>query len=153
MDKEAKALVGSNKASTLFIICIVAIIGGMILNFQEFLMGSPATVKNLLVTVVYMSIWIFVLVVGLRDKNRAILTFISVFWIITLLVSFSIMYANATGASVDWALPLAILLGGQWYGIMFFVGSFLTFSLVVAFISLVMFTASIITLVRIRLNK
>lgn len=137
-----------NKATTIIILSILTIIGGMALNFQEFLMGSPATLKNLIVTFVYMAIWILILAISIKSKNRGIMKYCSVFWIITLILSILMGYVNVTGASIDWALPFAILLLGQWYGINFFVRSFLTASIIMSFISLVMFTITFISLKR-----
>ena len=139
-----------NKAKATIVISIVAVITGMALNFQEFLMGSPATIKNLIVTFAYIAICILVLRIGIKNKNRGIMKYCSAFWIITLFLSILTMYINATGASADWALPFIVLLLGQWYGIRFFVGSFLNTSIIVAFISLVMFTTAIISLKRIK---
>lgn len=134
-----------NKATATILLSVLAIAGGMVLNFQEFLMGSPATVKNLIVTFVYIAVWILVLIIGIKNKNRGIMKYCSVFWIITLFLSILTGYVNITGAQVDWALPFAILLLGQWYGITFFVGSFLTASIITAFISLVMLVITLIS--------
>ncbi len=139
-----------NKATATIIISIVAVVGGMALNFQEFLVGSPATVKNLIVTFTYIVIWILVLRIGVKNKNRGIIMYCSVFWIITLFLSILTAYINATGTSADWALPFVVLLLGQWYGISFFAGSFLNASIIMAIISLVIFTTVIISLNRIR---
>lgn len=37
---------------------VIAIIGGIYLNFPKFLMGSQANIKNLIVTFAYVIIWI-----------------------------------------------------------------------------------------------
>lgn len=137
-----------NKIPAAIILSIVAVVGGMALNFHEFLMGSPATIKNLLVTFTYIAIWIFILIMGIRSKNHGIMRYCSVFWMITLLLSILTWYANATEALVDWAIPYAILLLGQWYGIDFFVDSFLITAVIIASISLVMFTVTVISFKR-----
>jgi len=74
------------KYKTTFAIALsaLAIIGGVVLNFQEFSMGSPATVKNLIVTSRYSAIWILVLIIGGKSKIRGIVKYCSVFWAITL---------------------------------------------------------------------
>lgn len=127
-----------NNTPAIIVLSIFAAIGGMVLNFQEFLMGNPATIKNLIVTLVYVAIWVLVLTISIKNKNRGIMKYCFVFWIITLFLSILMGYVNGTGAQVDWVLPFAILLLGQWYGINFFVGSFLTTSIIMAVISLVM---------------
>lgn len=137
-----------NNTPAIIILSIFAVIGGMALNFQEFLMGNPATIKNLIVTFVYIAIWFFVLIIGIKNKNREIMKYCSVFWIIMLFLSTLTGYVNVTGAQVDWALPFIILLLGQWYGINFFAGSFLTTSIITASISLVMLTTTVISFKR-----
>jgi len=109
----------------------------MVLNFQEFLMGSPATIKNLVVTLAYIIIWIFILKISIQSKNHIVLKCCSILWILTLFAAIVTAYVNITGASAYWVIPLALLLLGQWYGINFFVTSFLTSSIIVASISLV----------------
>jgi len=118
------------------ILSIIAIVGGLILNFQEFLSGSPANAKNLIVTFLYMDIWCFLLVVAAKSKNRKVLMYCSVFWIMTLIFSVITIYVNATEASVDWAIPFVALLSGQFYGINYFTNDFLTSSIIIAVISL-----------------
>lgn len=130
------------------LLSILTIIAGMVLNFQEFLMGGPATLKNLIVTFAYMIIWILILIISVKSKNRGIIKYCSTFWILTLFFAILTGYVNVTGAQVDWAIPFVTLLLGQWYGINFFVGSFLTASIIMAFISLVMFTITFMSLKR-----
>ena len=133
----------NKKATAIIFSSIVNIIGGMALNFQEFLMGSPATVKNLIVTLVYLVIWILILTTGTKSNSRGIIQYCNIFWGIMLFLSIVTVYVNATGASADWALPLAVLLLGQWYGINFFIEDFLTSSIIIAVISLAMLIISI----------
>lgn len=137
-----------NKEAKTIILLIVTVIGSMFLNFQEFLMGSPATVKNLIVTFAYITIWILVLATSTKSNNRGIPTYYYVFWLLTLFLAILTGYVNVTGAQVDWALPLAILLLGQWYGIDFLTGSFLSTSIITAFISLVMLIAAVVSFKR-----
>lgn len=137
-----------NNTTFAIVLSALAIIGGMVLNFQEFLMGSPATAKNLIVTSGYIAIWILVLGIGTKSKNRGIIKYCSVFWAVTLFLAISTAYINATGATADWALPLVVLLLGQLYGITFFAGSFLTASIIMAFISLVILITAVISLKR-----
>lgn len=139
-----------NKTTTVIILSILTVIIGMVLNFQEFLMGSPATLKNLTVTFAYITIWMLIITRSTKFKNRGVMRYYSIFWILTLFLSILTGYVNFTGAQVDWAIPFAILLLGQWYGISFLVGSFLTASIITAFISLVMLTITVILLKRIK---
>lgn len=135
-----------NKAILTLILSYVAVIGGLIMNFQEFLMGHPATIKNLIVTLVYLTLWILILTIGIKIKNREVMKYCSVFWIITLFFAIITTYVNVTGATVNWALPFVALLLGQFYGITFFVKSLLTSSILITFISLVMVITTVISL-------
>ncbi|HHX24321.1 MAG TPA: hypothetical protein GX723_10010 [Thermoanaerobacterales bacterium] len=76
-----------NRITATIVLSIVAIIVGMALNFNDFLMRNPASMKNLLVTFAYITIWVLVLIIGIRNKNRGIMKYCSVFWIITLFIS------------------------------------------------------------------
>ncbi|MGI6423796.1 MAG: hypothetical protein ACOX2A_00785 [Tepidanaerobacteraceae bacterium] len=76
-----------NRITATIVLSIVAIIVGMALNFNDFLMGNPASMKNLLVTFAYITIWVLVLIIGIRNKNRGIMKYCSVFLIITLFIS------------------------------------------------------------------
>jgi hypothetical protein len=77
---------------------IFAIIVGIKFNFQEFLMGSPATVKNLIVTFVYIAIWTYVLTIRYKSKNK-IMKYYSAFWLLTLLFAILTGFVNMTGAN------------------------------------------------------
>lgn len=139
-----------NKATTAIILSILTVIIGIVLNFQEFLMGSPATVKNLIVTFAYIIMWILIITRSTKIKNCGVMKCYSIYWILTLFLSILTGYVNITGAQVDWAIPFVILFLGQWYGINFFVGSFLTASIITAVISLVMLITTVISLKRIK---
>lgn len=78
-----------NKLTIAIILSIISIISGMVLNFNEFLMGNPVSMKNLLVTLAYISIWVFVLIIGIRNKNHKIIGYCSAFWVITFCNLFS----------------------------------------------------------------
>jgi hypothetical protein len=110
-------------------------------------MGGP-NAKNVIVIFSYITIWIFVLLINIKIKNRVVLTYFSVFWVITLFLACITIYVNATGTSVAWALPFVILLLGQWYGINYFVGSFLTSSIIIALISVALSATAVISLKR-----
>lgn len=125
-----------NSKNIIVVLSVIATIVAIVLNFNEFLMGNYASVKNLLVTFSYMAIWILVLIVGSKTEDCGIIKYCSIFWIITLLTAIVAWYANATDAIVDWAIPFVILFLGQWYGLAFFTHSSLTMSIIITFMSL-----------------
>ncbi|MFN7253185.1 MAG: hypothetical protein ACK4M9_20795 [Anaerobacillus sp.] len=132
-----------NKSSTILIILsVLIVIGGMVLNFNEFLMGSPATIKNVIVTCAYILFWILILIIGIKNKDSGVMKYCSIFWMLTLLTALITGYVNVTDANIDFVIIFVILLLGQWYGIKFIVGSFLTASIIIAVISLIMFIIS-----------
>jgi hypothetical protein len=136
-----------NKTSTISIILsILIVIGGMVLNYQEFLMGSSATIKNVIVTTAYMLIWILILMIGIKNKDSVVMKYYSVFWVLTMFTSLITAYVNVTEANIDFANIFVILLLGQWYGIKFIVGSYLTISIIIAIISLIMFIITIFSI-------
>lgn len=139
-----------NRATATIILSIISIFGGIILNFQEFLMGSHANLRNFIVTFAYIVIWILVLRMGAKSNNRGIMKYFSIFWTTTLFFILLTVYVNVTGISADWAIPFVVLLLGQWYGIRFLFGSIFTTLIVMAFISLAMSIISVVLLKRTR---
>lgn len=139
-----------NSKSIIIILSVIVAFGAIALNFNEFLMGSSASVKNLLVTLAYMAIWILFLIIGTKSKNSGIIKYCSIYWVITMLTAIVAWYANTTDAIVDWAIPFVILFLGQWYGVAFFAQSTLTMSIIVLFISLAMFSITLMLLKRVK---
>lgn len=131
------------------ILSILAVTSGIILNFEEYWFGSPVNTKNLIITFVYIAIWIFVLIIGIKTKSRKIMIYCFLYWILTLFFSILIAYINVTEASIDWAIPFVIIFLGPLYGIMFFVEEFLNLSIIIALISFGISTTTIILFKRI----
>jgi hypothetical protein len=138
------------KAIVSILLPILIITVGIYMNFQEFLMGSPATIKNLVVTSLYLATWIVVLVVTAKSKNRVLMKFYSVFWVMTLFFAFNTGYANIVETNGSWAIPFVILFLTQWYGLKYFVGSFLTASILIACISLIMVVTAVLSFKKVR---
>lgn len=132
------------------ILAIVAVIGGIVLNFEELAFGSSATTKNLIVTFIYIVIWIYFLIIGIKNKSHKMIKFCFVFWIITLFFSLLTVYINTAEASVDWAIPFVIVLLGPLYGIRYYVNDFQTLSIIIALISFGISMAAILSFKRIK---
>lgn len=64
-----------NRITATIVLSIVAVVVGIALNFNDFLMGNPAIMK-----------------------------YCSVFWILTLFISVVTGYANVTDSIVDWVI-------------------------------------------------
>ena len=127
------------------ILCLVLpifiMVFGLTVNFYEFLSGSPATIKNLIVTFVYMSIWVTCLVIALNAESLALMRFYSIIWLLTLGIAGLTAYINYTDTTVNfgWAIPFAVLFLAQWIGLNFLIDSYLVLSLIISIISLIMF--------------
>jgi hypothetical protein len=136
-----------NKVSIIpIILSILIVIGGMVLNFQEFLMGSPATLKSVIVTTAYILIWILLLMIGIKNKDSVVMKYYSVFWVLTMFTSLITAFVNVADANIGFVNIFVILLLGQWYGIKFIVGSYLTTLIIIAIISLIMIIISIFSI-------
>jgi hypothetical protein len=136
-------------SSALIILSIATFIICLFLNFTQFQQGGSTTIKSVIVTFSYVAIWTFILVIGIISRNRGIVKYCSVFWIITLVTTIGLIYANMvtiTGNAFDWIIPLVILFMGQWYGLRFFIWSDITRSIIIAIISLVMLVIAVIWL-------
>lgn len=136
------------KDKELIIVPLVITIVGIILNFPEFLMGSPATVKNLFVSAIYLGAWIFVIKKSSNNRKQGISMVYLLFWFVTLFFSFVTVYVNVSEAIADWAIPFVILFLTQWYGLTIFIDSHHTFAISIALISLVMVIANIVLLIK-----
>lgn len=136
-------------SSALIILSIATFIICLFFNFIEFQQGGSTTIKSVIVTFSYIAIWTFILVIGIISRNRGIVKYCSVFWIITLVTTIGLIYGNMvtiTGNAFDWIIPLVILFMGQWYGLRFFIWSNTTRLIIIAVISLVMLVIAVIWL-------
>ena len=134
------------KVVILIALPIFALIVGLVLNFPEFLMGSPATIKNFLVTLVYIAIWIFILSIASQNKKRKIMKYYSAFWLLTLFFVVLSVYVNSVDFVANWAIPFVGLLLPQWYGIELLVDNLLITNIIISSISLIMFIATLLAL-------
>lgn len=127
------------------ILCLVLpifiMVFGLTVNFYEFFSGSPATIKNLIVTFFYMSIWVMCLVIAFNAESLALMRFYSIIWLLTLGIAGLTAYINYTDTTVNfgWAIPFAVLFLAQWIGLNFLIDSYLVLSLIITIISLIMF--------------
>lgn len=111
-----------------FIVCLV-------LNFPDALMGNAPTIRNAIITFVFVSIWIFVFFIVLRNKNQAVMKFFLLFWLVTLF--FAVLTALANGEIIDatWATAFIALLITPWYGIELLTDDFLITAIIISIIS------------------
>ena len=140
--------------SVVFImLSMITFIACLLLNFIEFQDGSSASIRSVIITFSYATVWILVLVTGIMSRNRGAVKYCSIFWFITFISSFLGIYANinmvhTAGRWTDLIFPLYLLSMSQWYGLMFFVHSDITYFILIAVISLVMLAIAVIWLKR-----
>lgn len=137
-----------SKVQKLIYLPVITIIIGIVLNMPEFFKGSPATSKNLIVTVLYIAIWLMVLSLASRHKERKILKYYSMFWLFTLFFALLSVYINTVHFVANWAIPFVGLLLPQWYGIEIFAENLLITNITISSVSLIMFIATLISLKR-----
>ena len=133
-------------SKTTTVLSIATVIAAVVLNFPEFLMGSPASAKNLIVTLAYTGIGVLVLVISTINKWRRIMAVCAAFWLLTLLFALLTAYVNITDVIVDWAIPFVIVLLRPWYGVSFFISDFVAVSIIIALISFGMLATAILLL-------
>jgi len=125
-----------NKQPMQVLLVLMAVSAAAAINFPEYLMGSAATVKNLLVSAAYPALWIFIPGRILERLGPRARFFFILFWGGTLLIALVTAYVNVTGGSAVWAILPALPLLGPWYGVMFFATDFLVMAALVALFSL-----------------
>ena len=126
-----------------FIICLL-------LNFIEFQNGGAASLRSVIITLSYATVWILVLVTGVISKNRGAVKYCTIFWFITFITSITVVYGNMSDTVGRWGdliFPLMLLFMGQWYGLRFFIWSNTTRFIIIAVISLVMLAIAVIWLI------
>ena len=137
------------KMTTLAIkLSVVAIIGGVYLNFDECIWSDPANIKNVIATISYMSVWGFFLFSLVKSKNKKMAIYFFVFWCLTLLISAIAILAQAHLLELPWFLiPFSALII-PFYGTRYFADSFMFLFVTIVLISFGMSVVGIILLRR-----
>ena len=120
---------------------IATFISCLLLNFIEFQNGRAASLRSVIITFSYATVWILVLVTGIISRNRGAVKYFAIFWFITFIASATVAYSNMVDTIGSWGnltLPLVLLFMGQWYGLKFFVRDNIAYFIIIAVISLVM---------------
>ncbi|WP_409253786.1 hypothetical protein V1502_07760 [Bacillus sp. SCS-153A] len=128
-----------NKISNMLVVLSVLLVTiGINLNFDESIMGHHATGKNVIVTVIYIIGWLYVLGMAVKKKATGVLICFAVFWTLTLIFAMLTAYVNATpDTNATWAIPFVMMFLTPWYGVMFWMDSFIISSIMIAIISLI----------------
>jgi hypothetical protein len=137
------------KMTTLAVkLSVVAIIGGVFLNFDECIWSDPANIKNVIVTISYMSVWGFFLFSLVKRKNKKTMIYFLAVWLLTLFISVTAVLAQAHLLELPWFLiPFSALII-PFYGTRYFIDSFMSLFIAIVAISFGMSVVGIILLRR-----
>lgn len=131
------------------ILSIIIFIACLLLNFIEFQNGSSASLRSVIITLAYATVWILVLVTGIISRNSGAVKYCALFWFITFITSITVVYGNTIGTVGRWGdfmFPLILLFIGQWHGLRFFVHVNIIYFTLISVISLAMLAIAIVWL-------
>ena len=133
---------------------LVAVLGGLILNFKAFGWGG-ANGWNLLVTICCMLLWGLILFIATKHRRRRVLMYCFVFWTVAAFLSAAGLYVVSNDFPHNYLtmilIPLQMLIYGQLTGLAYFFGNNLQLEhTAVLLISAVMATVSMILYRRLR---
>lgn len=74
------------KKARILIVGILNIIISLCLNFNEFLIGGPVNFKNIIVSIVYILIWIAIILLANWLKSKKLLKIFLGFWMLDLIL-------------------------------------------------------------------
>lgn len=132
-----------NIKKILVILPIITTLLGLILNFQNSIMGDTS-INNLVVTLLYLVVWIITFSVCIKTRSLKVMKVYLIFWITTLFLAIVTVFINLTEMTANAVLPLIIVFLTQWVGIDYFVDDYLISFVCVSFIS---FTMSLISVI------
>lgn len=114
---------------------ILATIIGIALNFQAMLMGSPATLQNVIVTCIYIFVWGIAIAKVIRSQQHTLKKYYTLFWGLTFIFAVLTVIANATTLKVEWIIPFITIFLTPWYGIQVLTYDYFTTTLIIAAVS------------------
>ncbi|UAL47925.1 hypothetical protein K7887_02855 [Sutcliffiella horikoshii] len=126
------------------ILPILNIAFGVALNLLDSI-DSPATLKNFLVTTVHLTVWIICFGFAYKAESKGVLVFYAIFWALTSGIAALTAYIDSVETTVDftWAIPIAMLLLPQWFGLNYLVEGYFVSSMIVLVMSLIIFSAAV----------
>ncbi|WP_404460742.1 hypothetical protein [Sutcliffiella horikoshii] len=127
------------------ILPILNIAFGVALNFLDSFVGDPATLENLLVTIIHLTVWIICFGFAYIAESKVVLKLYAMFWALTSAIAALTAYINSveTTVSFAWAIPIAMLLLPQWFGLNYLVEDYFVSSMIVLVMSLIIFSAAV----------
>lgn len=134
-----------NKRTLINYLYIATYIICLALNITVFISEIPITMKNVIVTLIYIIVLILATILEIINKNRKIVKYLSMFWFATLFSGVLLVYVNTVGLTPRWMIPFMVLFISPWCGMEYFVNSNILNAIIITFISLVMLIITIIS--------
>ncbi|MCB2340230.1 hypothetical protein [Clostridium estertheticum] len=138
-----------NKRILLTILSVATYIICLVLNIAVFISDIPITMKNVIVTLIYISVLILATILEIIIKNIKIVKYLSMFWFATLFSGVLLVYINTIntiGLTPHWMTPFMVLFISPWCGLGYFVNSNILNAIIITLISLIMFIITVISL-------
>lgn len=137
------AILMNYKVLACLFLAILNIVFGVTLNFYDFFFGSPSTLENFLVTIMHLAGWIICFGIAYKAESKGVLVLYAIFWALTSAIAALTAYINSVETTVDfaWAIPIAMLLLPQWFGLNYLVEDYFVSSMIVLVMSLIIFSA------------
>jgi hypothetical protein len=124
------------KIAIVIFISILAVLGGGILNFREFINNYwPVGIKNVIVTATYIVTWIIVLSITIRYKYFRIAKVYSMFWLITLIYAILLILCNTTRFNLGLVMLPAIPFLCPWYWLKYYIKDNMNIGILIAICS------------------
>jgi len=140
---EDKRILITVSSISVYIIC-------MVLNFTVFFSCStPVTMKNGIVTLIYITVLVMAPILGIIIKNRKVVKYSSIFWGATLFSALILLSINIPVIKVlteNWMMPFIVLFIIPLGGLEFFVNSNILNAIIITIIALVMFIITVMSL-------
>lgn len=106
-----------NKKYALSFFIIIITIPAIILNFSTYLMGNPATISNLKVSIIFLILWFLLSVYCGWKKEKSYKKFTLIYWGISIITSLLIGLISIININGMILAPLAIWYGSPIYGL------------------------------------
>ena len=139
-----------NKGALINTLCIATYIICLVLNITVFISEIPITMKNVIVTFIYITILGLAPIFEIIIKNRKIVKYLSMFWFATLFSGVLLVYINTVGLTPRWMIPFMVLFISPWCGLEYFVNSNILNAIIITLIALIMFIITVISLKHIK---
>lgn len=105
------------KKARILIVGILNIIISLCLNFNEFLIGGPVNFKNIIVSIVYILIWIAIILLANWLKSKKLLKIFLGFWMLDLILIVLMIIISKLDMYLPLIIPFILLCFGPMYGL------------------------------------